>query len=354
MRILTAVGTRPQLVRGAPVSRALREAGHEEILLHTGQHYDGALTAILPEGAGLPAPAVSLGVGSGSHGAQVAAAARGIAEHAARLLPDAVLVAGDTNSALAAALGARAAGIPLVHGEAGVRLGSLELPEEVNRIAADHLADLLLAPTARAAAAARAEKPRGRTVDAGDPLLDALGDVASRGEGTVAFEPPPGEFLLATVHRAENTDRPGRLAALLRDLDALRFPVLLPLHPRTREAMRAGGAAPAEGGSLRLLEPMPHGALLGLARRARAVVTDSGGLQREAFWLGVPCVVLRYRCEWTETVEAGWAVLAGGGGADLRAAVEAPPRGESAPDLGAFGGGTAASRWVRAMEEFLG
>jgi len=335
MKILTVLGTRPQVVKAGPVSAAIRTRGHEEVLLLTGQHYDAALLGEVP-------PAKSLGIGSGSHAFQAAEGARGVAAIAAEVEPDCILAAGDTNSALAAGLGARAAGVRFVHGEAGVRLGDFSLPEEVNRVVLDHLADLCLCPTERAAAALRAEHPRAVVVAAGDPLLDALP------EGGSAPEAPSGPFLLATLHRAENTDDADRLLRILRALDGLLRPVLLPLHPRTRGALDRAGFKPT--GLLRLLPPLGHGEIVALARRAAAVITDSGGLQREAYWLSIPCIVLRDACEWRETVEEGWAALVGADPARIAAAASAPPRGVRPPDLAAFGGGGAAVRWVEAVE----
>jgi UDP-GlcNAc3NAcA epimerase len=335
VKVLHVLGTRPQVVKAAPVSLALRERGHEEVVLLTGQHYDRGLLGEAP-------PAKSLGIGSGTHAEQVEAGARGVAAFAAECRPDCILAAGDTNSALAAGLGARAAGVPLVHGEAGVRLGSLDLPEEVNRIALDHLADLCLCPTERAAAALRLEHPRARVVAAGDPLLDALPPAGP------AVDAPPGPYFLATLHRAENTDDPARLLRILRALDGLLRPVLLPLHPRTLKAVERAGFAPA--GLLRPGPPLGHREVMALARGASAVITDSGGLQREAYWLGVPCIVLRDACEWRETVEEGWAVLAGADPGRVAAAAALPPRGRREPDLAAFGGGRAAVRWVEAVE----
>ena len=334
------------MVKAAPLSRALSAAGHEEVVLLTGQHYSAELTG--PSDA-LPAPARTLGVGSGSHAFQVGEAARGTAAFAREVRPDAVLVVGDTNSALAAALGARAAGVPLVHGEAGVRLGTLSLPEEANRIAADHLADLCLCPTGRAAAALRAERPRAAVVDAGDPLLDVL---VGRSVGIRAGDAPPDGGFLCTLHRAENTGDPARLRRILGALAGLGGTVLLPLHPRTRAALEGAGAWPPAG--IRCVPPLGHADLVDGLRGATAVITDSGGVQREAYWMGVPCIVLREECEWRETVEEGWAVCAGADPARIAAAAGAPPRGSAPPDRAAFGGGGAAGRWVAAMAERFG
>jgi UDP-N-acetylglucosamine 2-epimerase len=350
MRVLTVLGTRPQIVKAAPVSRALLAAGHEEFVLDTGQHYDQDLVRVHAPGRGPTEAAGSLGIGSAPHAEQTALAARGTAEFAARVRPACVLVAGDTNSALGAALGARAAGVPLVHGEAGVRLGAFDLPEEVNRVVADHLADLCLCPTERAAAALRAERPRAAVEVAGDPLLDELG---AEGSGNRPSTAPAGAPFLATLHRAENTEDPARLRAIVDALAGLGRPVLFPVHPRTRRALEGAGRWPLPAG-FRGSDPLPHADLLAALRGSAAVLTDSGGLQREAYWLGVPCVVLRDACEWRETVEEGWAVLAGADPARIRAAAERPPRGARVPDLAAFGGGGAAARWVAAMEERFG
>jgi len=345
VRILTVLGTRPQMVKAAPVSAALAAAGHEEILLFTGQHHDADL---VDAARALSAPGRVLGLGSASHAVQAGEGARGVAAFATETRPAAVLATGDTDSALAAGLGARAAGVPFVHGEAGVRLGSLDLPEEVNRVALDHLADLCLCPTPRAAEGLRAERPRAAVVVAGDPLLDAL----PRPPAAEGAPPARGPFL-CTLHRAENTDDPARLGRIVDALTSLPREVVLPLHPRTRAALERTGRWPLRG-SIRAEPPLPRGRLLGLAREAAAVLTDSGGLQREAYWLGVPCVVLRDSCEWRETVEAGWATLAGADPERIRAAAAAPPRGAKPPDLEAFGGGRAAARWVAAMEEAFG
>ncbi len=335
MRVLSVLGTRPQVVKAAPVSRALAAAGHEEIVLLTGQHYDADLLGPVP-------PCRCLGIGSGSHAYQVSEGARGVAAFAAERRPDCILAAGDTNSALAAGLGARAAGIRFVHGEAGVRLGNFSLPEEANRVVLDHLADLCLCPTERAAETLRAERPRAAVVAAGDPLLDALPP-----EGP-APDAPPRPVLLATNHRAEHHHDPPRQHRNVRAPVGRRRPVLLPLHPRTRAALGRAGFRPT--GLLRLLPPLGHREVVDLARRASAVITDSGGLQREAYWLSVPCVVLRDACEWRETVEEGWAALAGAEPARIAAAAAVPPRGAAPPDRDAFGGGGAAARWVEALE----
>jgi UDP-N-acetylglucosamine 2-epimerase len=330
------------MVKAAPVSRALAAAGHEEVVLFTGQHYGSELT---DAASALAPPARTLGIGSGSHAAQVRAGAEGTAAFAREVAPDAVLVVGDTNSALAAALGARAAGVPLVHGEAGVRLGTLSLPEEINRVAADHLADLCLCPTERAAAALRGERPRGDVVFGGDPLLDAMGHGGVAGEGSGPA--------LCTIHRGENTDDAARLGRLLDALAELPGGVILPLHPRTRAAIYRIRRWPLPAG-LEVRPPLPHGELLGIMRRARLLLTDSGGLQREASWMGVPCVVLRETCEWTETVDSGWAVCTGADPARIAAAAASPPRGAGPPDREAFGGGRAAGRWVEALQERFG
>lgn len=345
MRVLTVVGARPQFVKAAPVSRALREK-HEEILLHTGQHYDEAMSEVFFRELRIPPPDVNLHAGVADvrdPGGRIAAMIRGIAAAIAERRPDAVMVYGDTDSTLAGALAAREAGLPLAHVEAGLRSRNLKMPEEVNRIAADHVSDLLLCPTPSAAATLRAEGARGRVEVVGDVMLDACLSVADAGR---AMDVPgrlglkPRGYYAATLHRAENTDDPTRLRAIVTTLDALDLPVVLPCHPRTRGALAKAGLAPS--GGLRLVDPVPYTEMMGLVADARGLLTDSGGLQKESYFLGVPCVTLRDETEWTETVASGWNRLAGADPARIRAAVAAMQAPGARPDLAFYGDGRAA------------
>lgn len=353
MRVLTVVGARPQFVKAAPVSRALRTRA-EEVLVHTGQHYDDVLSAAFFRDLEIPAPDVHLGVGSGAPGPRLAAMIRGVAQAIRDREPDVVLVFGDTDSTLAGALAAREAGTRLVHVEAGMRSGEAGAPEEVNRIATDHLSDLLLATTASAAETLRAERARGRVEVVGDPMLDVcLAEI----EAARSLDVPAslglveGGYLAATLHRAENTDVAARLATIVRTLDGLGLPVVLPCHPRTRKALNDLGLGD-DLHALRLVEPLSYRRMLGLIAGARGVLTDSGGLQKEAFYVGVPCATLRDATEWTETVTAGWNTVVGADPDRIRAAVAAfgaprPPR-----DLATFGNGGASEAVARCVTEF--
>lgn len=350
MRILTVVGARPQFVKAAPVSRALRQE-FEEVLLHTGQHYDEALSDVFFEDLRIPAPDVHLGVRATTVGERYAEMTRGISRVLRERDCDAVLVYGDTDSTLAGALAARLAGCSLIHVEAGLRSFNQRMPEELNRIVTDHLSDLLLCPTSASAEQARIEQVRGSVVVVGDVMLDACQNVAETARAIdlgERFGVEPGEFYSATLHRAENTDDRGRLAAIVGTLGSLDRPVLLPCHPRTRAALDRHGLAD-ELGDLRLLEPVRYAEMLALVLGSRALLTDSGGLQKEALFLGVPCVTLRDETEWTETVEQGWNTLVGADPDAIRRAVDAIGEARPEPDLAPFGGGRAAERVADAV-----
>jgi UDP-N-acetylglucosamine 2-epimerase len=351
MKVLTVVGARPQFVKASVVSRALR-ARHEEILVHTGQHYDDALSDAFFRELGIPNPDVRLDVGDAEGAPRLAAMIRGVAGAVASRRPDLVLVYGDTDSTLAGALAARESGVRVAHVEAGLRSGNLRMPEEVNRIATDHLADVLLCPTSGAADALRRERARGRVEIVGDVMLDAclaVVDAARRLGAPARHGVAPRGYFVATIHRAENTDDPQRLAAIVDALDALELPVLLPCHPRTALALENAGLATSPH-ALRLLPPLSYAEMTGLVADARAVLTDSGGLQKEAYFLGVPCVTLREETEWRETVARGWNRLAGADAARIREAVAAARVPDVAPDLAEFGGGEASRRVVDAIE----
>jgi UDP-GlcNAc3NAcA epimerase len=314
MRVVTVVGARPQFVKAAPVSRAL-DGLHHEVLVHTGQHYDDAMSAAFFRDLEMPEPAVNLGVGSGSHAAQTAEMLRRLEPVFTAQAPDGILVYGDTNSTLAAAVAAAKLTVAegrrpwLAHVEAGLRSFNRSMPEERNRVVADHLADLLLAPTPAAMDNLHHEGLDGRAVLVGDVMVDAHAWAAQRSEDHLPrfAEAHPG-YVLLTLHRAENVDDPARLAARLASMDLDR-PVLFPVHPRTREALRrAGVTVPA---NVTITEPVGYLEMVALETHAAAIATDSGGVQKEAYLSGVPCITLRTETEWVETVEAGWNRLAG-------------------------------------------
>jgi UDP-GlcNAc3NAcA epimerase len=331
-RILSVIGARPEIMQAAPVSEAL--AGHaEEILVHTGQHYDEAMSGAHIHATRLPHPRHNLGVGSRPREEQLALGQERLAGVIDIEQPDVVVVRGDTNATLSGARAAVAAGIPLVHVEAGLRSYREDMPEEHNRIETDRLADLLLAPTPGARANLIAEGIAGRIEVTGDPLCDTL----ERSRADVV--PAEGEYLLATVHRNYNTDAPERLQAVLNCLARSPWRVVFPVHPRTRAALATWKLTlPA---NVDLVEPVPYTRMLELERGAQVIATDSGGVQREAYLWGVPCLTLREETEWVDTVTAGWNVLVGVD-PDAFAAGLAHPRPAERPPI--FGDGRAAHR----------
>jgi UDP-N-acetylglucosamine 2-epimerase len=302
MRVLSVVGNRPQFVKSAPLSVALRGRGIEEVLLHTGQHYDPELSAVFFEELGVPEPDVRLDLQT----ADVEAMSPAIAEAIRACEPDTVLVYGDTNSTLAGARAAVEAGAPVAHVEAGLRSGDLEMPEERNRIEVDRLASVLFAPDERSRETLAAEGVLGRVEVVGDVMADAtlqFAPIARRRSRLLPeLELTPGRFVVATVHREANT-RPERLARIVDGLNRLTEPVVFPVHPRTTAAIERDGLR-LHGHAL-LLPPVGYLDFSALASQARVIVTDSGGLQKEAYWYGVPCVTLRPSTEWVDTVSAG-------------------------------------------------
>ena len=313
MKIVTIIGARPQFVKAAPVSRELRKH-HTEVLVHTGQHYDRAMSQVFFDELGIPSPDVNLGVGSGPHGAQTGAMLEGIERVLISERPDWVLVYGDTNSTLAGALAAAKLLIPVAHVEAGLRSFNRAMPEEINRVMADHVSELLLCPS-ESAVTNLAKEGISRGVHLiGDVMSDTLKWVRQR----IDRSPPPvlkhlglseSAYLLCTVHRNENADNMDRLSGIMAALARFNERVIFPVHPRTRKTMESKQLqAPA---NVSLIDPLGYLDMMALARSARMILTDSGGLQKEAYWLGVPCVTLREETEWTETVDAGWNVLTG-------------------------------------------
>lgn len=309
--VLTIVGARPQFIKAAVVSRALAEAGADETLVHTGQHYDVEMSATFFRELGLPTPAHSLEIGSGSHGAQTGRMLEAIEAAIVAASPRVVLVYGDTNSTLAGALAAAKLDVPVAHVEAGLRSFNRRMPEEINRVVTDHVASLLLAPTVTAERNLAAEGIDGDRVHVvGDVMYDLARVAASRLDGRRGVVDRLGlagtEFALATIHRAENTDDPSRLEAIVGGLErvAESIPVVLPVHPRTRKTLVAAGRSLDAG--VRVIDPVGYLDMVDLERRAQIVVTDSGGVQKEAFFHQRPCVTLRDETEWVELVELGW------------------------------------------------
>lgn len=335
-KILTVVGARPQFIKAAPVSRALRRAGIAEILLHTGQHYDRAMSDVFFDELGIREPDYNLGVGSGTHAAQTAAILIGIESVLLSEKPDCLLIYGDTNSTLAGALAAAKLGTPIAHVEAGLRSFNRSMPEEINRIVADKLSTLLFCPTKVAAANLAQEGITEGVHIVGDVMYDAVlwaveQHANDASELLSKLDLTKGDYLLATVHRASNTDNPRNLASIISALSASGSTVVFPVHPRTRKALQDFSIVPAE--NIHAIEPVSYLEMLALQSNARAVLTDSGGVQKEAFWLGVPCITLRDETEWVETVECGWNTLAGTDEARILSALNAPKPASSPPTI---------------------
>ena len=347
MKILSVVGARPQFVKLAPIARAAEDAGAEHVIVHTGQHYDPMLSEVFFTDLGIPDPDVHLGVGSGSHGVQTGAILSALDGVLDEHRPDWVLVYGDTNSTLAAALGAVKMHIRVAHLEAGLRSFNRAMPEEHNRVLTDHAADLLLAPTQVAIEHLAREGLAERSVLVGDVMTDVLyatRDAAAGDVGTLLAQAglAPGGFYVATVHRAENTDDAARLRWIADALEALDKPVLLLAHPRLVARSAAAGITWGTG-AVRLHEPLAYPELVAAVTASAGVVTDSGGLQKEAFLLRVPCTTVRTETEWVETVELGWNVLAQDAAAVREAVMRPrPPETDATP----YGDGRAAERVV--------
>jgi UDP-N-acetylglucosamine 2-epimerase len=294
VRVLSVVGNRPQFIKSAPLSAALRDAGIEEVAIHTGQHYDPELSRIFYDELGLPAPRYSLDVRASDPARMVPGIRRAVEDER----PDWVLVYGDTNSTLA---GAQAAGgTPVAHVEAGLRSFDLEMPEERNRMAVDRIAALLLCPDRRSAEQLESEGVSGRREIVGDVMRDALDLFAPIADRLRTERPSP--YALLTIHRASNTE-PERLRRLVAELNGTGWTFVFPVHPRTRHVLDENGIRLSPG--IEAIEPQGYLELLALLRGATRVVTDSGGLQKEAYWLGIPCVTLRTSTEWVDTVDAG-------------------------------------------------
>jgi UDP-GlcNAc3NAcA epimerase len=351
VRIFTVVGNRPQFIKAAAVSGPLRER-HEEILVHTGQHYDDSLSRVFFRELGLARPDRELGIGGGSNTSQTARMLAALEPLLQEVAPDAALVYGDTNSTLAGALAAAQARIPVVHVEAGMRAFDRTMPEELNRVLSDHLAELLLCASETAAENLHSESVAGRVEVVGDVMVDiALRWAPAAREdlgAPAAYDVEPGAYLLLTAHRAGNVDDPARLGMLVKLVRTLPVPIIFPLHPRTRVRLREAGLLEqlAEIDGVVLTEPLGYIEFSGLLHHARAVVTDSGGVQKEAYLAGVPCVTLRVSTEWIETVEAGWNTLVDLDPPLALAALDRTPPAER-PAL--YGDGHAAERCVQAI-----
>jgi UDP-N-acetylglucosamine 2-epimerase (non-hydrolysing)/UDP-GlcNAc3NAcA epimerase len=351
MKVLTVIGNRPQFVKAAAVTPELRRH-HEEVMVHTGQHFDEELSAVFFEELGLPPPERELEIALGSNTSQTARMLAALEPVLEEVVPDALLVYGDTNSTLAGALAGSQAGVPVVHVEAGMRSFDRSMPEELNRVLTDHASALLLCSSEVAAGNLRNEGVGGVVEVVGDVMVDVALKVQpgarARLELVHRHGLREGEYVLVTAHRPGTVDDPDRLRLLVELLGSVPHPVIWPLHPRTRGRLEAGGLLERAGASGRvvLTPPLGYIELTALLCNARAVMTDSGGLQKEAYLAGVACITLRAHTEWTETVEHGWnAVVDLDGDAAVAALEREPPA--ARPPL--YGDGRAGERVVSAL-----
>lgn len=364
MKIITAIGARPQFIKAAVVSRVIRE-NHEEILIHTGQHFDANMSEVFFEELNIPKPDYNLDLGSGSHGRMTGRMLEGIEVILIDHEPDAVLVYGDTNSTLAGALAASKLHIPVVHVEAGLRSYNMRMPEEQNRVLTDHISTLLLCPTETAVKNLEKEGIKKGVYNTGDVMYDAVLYNAGLAEKKQDFDTylkgliatsdtnaqnvrrlSPREYCLATIHRAENTDTPEKLRTILSAFNSLDVPVLFPIHPRTRKLVETLGLCVH---NILFVEPVGYLEMLTLTRNAKKILTDSGGLQKEAYFLDTPCVTLRDQTEWVETLKDGWNVLTSIDEQTIIANVLQPFVQSSMQEKDAFGNGQAAQKIVKLL-----
>jgi UDP-GlcNAc3NAcA epimerase len=351
--VVTVVGARPQFVKAAPLSRALRRR-LREVLVHTGQHYDREMSQAFFDELAIPAPDRHLGIGSGPHGAMTGRMLEAVEHALEEIQPGLVIVLGDTNSTLAGALAACKLGIPVAHVEAGLRSFDPSMPEEVNRRLTDHVSTLLFCPTRTAVLNLRREGITKGVHEVGDVMKDAIRLHLARAHRRPPLSgvPAGGQYYLATLHRQENVDDRARLRAIVGALERLPWPVVWPLHPRARRRLDEWSLRPA--GALRLVPPASYLDMLRLEEGARAILTDSGGVQKEAFLLGRPCVTLRDTTEWVETVQAGANRLAGADPRRIaRAVAQLDGRRVPRAAAGTYGRGRAAEKIATILTRFL-
>jgi UDP-GlcNAc3NAcA epimerase len=314
MKIVTVIGARPQFIKAATVSRLVaKQSNIEEIIVHTGQHYDVNMSEVFFDELAIPKPTYNLGIGGGTHGVMTGRQLESIEGILLNEKPDWMLVYGDTNSTLAGALAASKLGIPVAHVEAGLRSFNKRMPEEINRVLTDHVADCLFAPTQAALENLRVEGVgEDKVYQTGDVMLDASLFYRQRAREPAWFNDmgiETGNFILATVHRAENTDDPERLDGIFRGLAAAGMQVILPLHPRTKACLLKFGIKP--GRNMHLFDPVSYLEMVWLEDNCNLICTDSGGVQKEAYFFGKPCLTMREETEWVELVECGWNQLVG-------------------------------------------
>lgn len=353
---MSIVGARPQFIKASPVSKALRK-NHEEILVHTGQHYDDDMSRIFFEEMHIPMPDFNLGIGSGSHAVQTSGMMIGIEKLLFDIKPDVVLIYGDTNSTIAGALAAVKLHIPVAHVEACLRSGDMRMPEEVNRIVSDHISEFLFVPTETAMKIAKKEGLDNKAYNVGDVMYDALMEflpISKKIDNQEILErsgvKKDASYALMTVHRADNTDNPENLKNIMEAVSESGIDIIFPVHPRTKKAMESYNIVC--GDNVHLIDPVGYLEMLSLSSNSDMIITDSGGLQKEAFLLGKSCITLRNTTEWKETVDAGASVLAGSDKDIILKSIRNPPKpwdGKNGP----YGDGNAASKIVNILADKL-
>ena len=349
--VITVVGARPQFVKAAPLVKAFSKR-FRHTLIHTGQHFDDSMSGAFFRELDIGKPDVNLAISSGSHGQMTGAMIAALEDVFLERRPDAVVVMGDTNTTLAGALAAVKLHTPVAHVEAGLRSFDMKMPEEVNRRVVDHVSSLLFCPSVTAAKNLKREGIAKGVAVVGDVMVDVMRAMRKKAPSAIRSLSLPREFYFATVHRQENTDDPKRLAGIVRAFGQLPYPVVLPLHPRTKARLKLMGALLPP--NVHALEPVTYAQSLGLSLRARAVLTDSGGLQKEAFLLGRTCITLRDTTEWVETLSGGANRLVGWDPDAILRAVRAIERKPPKVSPGkTYGDGRSSERIARAIDEFL-
>ncbi|MCM3162578.1 non-hydrolyzing UDP-N-acetylglucosamine 2-epimerase [Metabacillus litoralis] len=350
MKIITILGARPQFIKAGPVSREIRK-NHQEIIIHTGQHYDANMSDIFFEELNIPKPDYHLNVGSGSHGVQTANMLISIEEIILKEKPDYVLVYGDTNSTLAGSLAASKLHIPIVHIEAGLRSFNKKMPEEVNRILTDHVSEFLFCPTDTAVKNLENENITRNVFNVGDVMYDAViynQDIADSSTLLSDLGLTKDDFYLITVHRAENTEDRDRITGILDAFAKVEGTKVWPIHPRTKNKLASYGINLDSIPGLKVIDPIGYLDMLALEKNAKKILTDSGGVQKEAYFVKTPCVTLRDETEWVETVEQGANILVGADTNKIVEAVQAPSNSEYPP---IFGDGNTSEKIVKLLSE---
>lgn len=355
MKIVTVVGARPQFIKACMVSKRLQQDKQiKEILVHTGQHYDAKMSDVFFEQLQMVKPSYHLKVGSGSHAKQTGDMLIKLEDVMLAEKPDAVLVYGDTNSTIAASIAAAKLHIPIIHVEAGLRSFNRHMPEEINRIVTDHLSSLLLCPSQAAAELLKKEGIDQHVYVTGDIMFDAVKyyreQACEQSSILSRLKLSPNQYYAATIHRAENTDHPKRLTSIFKALSSLDKPVILPLHPRTKKHLQELHLQPDQTSSLQLIEPLDYFDMLALMSQSKTIITDSGGVQKEAYMLEIPCVTLRDETEWVETVDAKWNQLVSANEAKgITNAIQQMNKPTTHPAL--FGDGHAANKIYKAIKQ---